>query len=50
MAKRKQAVLILGILVLSSLVGACKASGKPAQPGASPILVGPRDARVSGRQ
>jgi heat shock protein HslJ len=36
MAKQKQTILVLIVLVLTSLVGACKA----AQPGAAPSLVG----------
>jgi heat shock protein HslJ len=32
MAKQKQTILVLVVLVLVSLVGACKAGGKPTQP------------------
>jgi heat shock protein HslJ len=39
MTKKKQTILVLVVLVLASLVGACKAGGKPVQPGASPDLV-----------
>ena len=40
MTKQKQTILILIVLVLTSLVGACSANGKPSQPGALPGLVG----------
>jgi heat shock protein HslJ len=40
MTKKKQTILVLVVLVLASLVGACKVGGKPVQPGASPDLVG----------
>ena len=40
MTQRKKTILVLFVLALASLVGACKVGGKPSQPGTSPSLVG----------